>query len=157
MTNPPDSTIFIEALRRARFDPKLDLWRTEVPQSPHEPLTISVDAPHSSVGLPRDLIVVCAGILQKTVSSLQVLRSRVADDLLDTYNDNWADDDPDEGPPEMDREDFMAALTLADISLHGIDGGRTIMFSCGDLFAGHVVVLTLDNTDQPVGRATLFG
>jgi hypothetical protein len=83
-------------------------------------------------------------------------RERVADDLLDLYNGSWADDDPDEGPPPHTREEFLAAIRTAGISLYHT-GMSSWSYDAGDLFAGHGIWLVVAEDRSFKGKASLVG
>ena len=93
-----------------------------------------------------------ASILSRVPESIE----RCADDLLEVYNSAWADEDPDEGTPPMDREAFMGSLSLSSVLVVD-DFSATIVFDAGDLFAGHFVTLSLDRALNVHGRASLWG
>ena len=62
-----------------------------------------------------------------------VCRQRVADKLLECYNDTWASEDE---PAPMSCAEFVEKITLTSVVLH-TDGGAYWYYADGDLFAGH--------------------
>jgi hypothetical protein len=83
-------------------------------------------------------------------------RERVADDLLDLYNDAWADDDPEEGPPRLSRAEFLAAIRPSGLSLYS-SGMSSWSYDAGDLFAGHGIWVVADKDGSFKGKASLVG
>lgn len=74
------------------------------------------------------------------------IRQKIADDLLDLYNNTWArdeDEDEDEAPPQMSRAEFIQSITLESFTL-AWDGSRSWWYNDNDLFAGHSIELWID-------------
>lgn len=83
-------------------------------------------------------------------------RERVADDLLDLYNEAWADDDPEEGPPPHTRVEFLAAVRPSAVSLYHT-GMSSWLYGAGDLFTGHWISVVVARDGSFVGKASLEG
>ncbi|TNE85000.1 MAG: DUF2262 domain-containing protein [Deltaproteobacteria bacterium] len=78
------------------------------------------------------------------------LKQFAAEALLDTYNESWRD----EGPPAT-ASSFVGHLVLEGITVHD-DLGAEAYFEDGDLFAGHVVLVSIDADGTPTD-ATIAG
>src|SRR5262249_31714525 len=65
----------------------------------------------------------------------QQCRRQVADDLLECYNEDWADAT---GRSPLKREEFLAILRPSSIRLH-LDGDAIWYYEARDLFAGHSI------------------
>lgn len=105
---------------------------------------------------PDDLFEIGASFLAWAKEFEPTVRERVADDLLYVYNEHWADDDPDEGPPPYTRSEFLAAIHLCGLSLY--DSGRSSWdYDPGELFAGHGIWHMLDKNGLFLGKASLVG
>lgn len=110
----------------------------------------SLDVPASDLGRWR------SGALDAVAERLSAIVERCADDLLDVYNTVWADEDPDEGAPPLDRAAFVASFALASVVFLR-DRSVSVAFEVGALFGGHQVVLSLDSNFEALGRASLWG
>lgn len=80
------------------------------------------------------------------------IQSNIADSLLDTHNESWAD--ADEGFPELSRDDFLARIILDQVQLMEEDA-ITLYFGDSDIFGGHLVDLFW--TTEKMYPATLVG
>jgi hypothetical protein len=70
------------------------------------------------------------------------IRQRIADELLDTYNDNWADGNA--GTRKLTRDEFLGRLCAYSITLD-VKGTSAWYYEDGDLFAGHWIQVRLDS------------
>jgi hypothetical protein len=132
-------------------------WEAEVQLAPGCPIRFAIVAEAEwSDKDPAELFAVGAEYLAWAREVEPQIRERVADDLLDTYNRSWADEDPEEGTPPMDRAEFLANIRPSGISLHH-DGSSSWDYSCGDLFAGHGIWLMLGPDREFKGKASLIG
>jgi hypothetical protein len=82
-------------------------------------------------------------------------RQRIADELLDCYNDNWASDEEKDGPDPLDREGYLGRIALDAIVLD-TDGSACWYYSDGDLFAGHWIEVRVGE-DREFAGAGLAG
>ncbi|MBD1845849.1 DUF2262 domain-containing protein [Cyanobacteria bacterium FACHB-63] len=80
------------------------------------------------------------------------IRQKIADDLLDLYNNTWARDEDDDAPPRMSRAEFIQSITLESFNL-AWDGSRSWWYNDNDLFAGHSIELWID-TEQSIADST---
>ena len=143
-------------LGRLRWDAGYDSWESEVDLAPGCRVSFRIVAEAGWADAdPDELFAVGAEFLAWARQAEPACRARVADDYLDTYNRAWADDDPDEGPPPLDRAGFLGHLRPAGISLYHT-GVSDWVYDPGDLFAGHGISLYVGE-DRVIGRASLFG
>lgn len=80
---------------------------------------------------------VVSAAMEKTLKNWESIQHNIADSLLETYNDGWADPD-DEELPELSRNDFLERITLSTIYVME-ENAISLYFDDSDLFAGHVV------------------
>jgi hypothetical protein len=144
-------------LGRLQWDGRVNSWEAEVELTPGCPIRFALVAEADWADEdPKELFEIGAQYLDWARQAEQRVRERVADDLLDVYNGSWADEDPDEGTPPMNRAEFLANIRPSGISLHH-DGSSTWHYSCGDLFAGHSIWLMLRPDRKFQGKASLIG
>lgn len=144
-------------LGRIWWDDRLDSWESEVELLPGCPIRFAIVAEADWQDKdPKELFGAGAEYLDWAREAERRVRERIADDLLDVYNNSWADDDPAEGPLPMGRAEFLANIRPSGISLHH-DGSSTWDYSCGELFAGHGIWLMLDRDRKFIGKASLVG
>jgi hypothetical protein len=105
---------------------------------------------------PTELFAAAAAFLAWAREFEPRVRERVADDLLDLYNQAWADDDPDEGPPPHTRAEFLAAIHPSGLSLYHT-GMSSWSYHAGDLFAGHGIWVVVARDGSFTGKASLVG
>lgn len=86
------------------------------------------------------------------IAGQDALHRAVADLLLEQAND-WRDED--DTPEPLTTEAFLTATSLTDVCLYG-DGSAELVYDDGDLFAGHVIVASVD-ADGTVTDADLAG
>ncbi len=144
------------ALGDIGWNAELHSWEAEVALAPDRPirLLIVVEADWSDAE-PQKLFAIAVAYLDWARRAEPACRERIADDLWQLYNHSWADDDPDEGPPPLERPAFVARLGACGISLYH-DGSAAWMYDSGDLFAGHGIAVRV-GADRVFGRASLFG
>ena len=140
-----------------RWNAGLDSWEATVDLLPGCPIRFAIVAEADwAAADPADLFETGAAFLSWARGVEPRVRERVADDLLDCYNEVWADDDPDEGPPRHTRADFLIAIRPCGLSLHH-DGRSSWDCDPGDLFAGHGIWAMLDAGRSFLGKASLVG
>jgi hypothetical protein len=143
-------------LGRLKWDGSYDSWETEVNLTPGCLVSFRIVAEAEwAEADPDELFAIGADFLAWARGAEAACRERIADDYLEVYNQAWADDDPDEGPPPLDRAGFLAHLRLAGISLFHT-GSSDWVYDPGDLFAGHGISVYA-GADRVFGRASLFG
>jgi len=76
---------------------------------------------------------------EELVSRLPEMKTFASSELLDTYNDSWADDDH----PELKPSQFASNLKSPEIVVYDEIGGATIYFSDSDMFGGHRVAVSV--------------
>jgi hypothetical protein len=79
-------------------------------------------------------------------------RNKIADDLLVTYNDVWAEDD---GIGRLSREDFIKKIVPESLILHA-NGEGVWYYGDKDLFAGHSIEIFIE-IDRSFNEAHLAG
>ena len=124
------------------------------------PLTIEFD------GTGKDLVLQFASDIVSGIDHFVLLASKcAAEDLLDTYNENWrlysvADGKGgfvDVTDPELTAEAFSSKLVLSRVTICG-DTMCELWFADGGMFAGHSVsVSSSDGTKFEKLNASLFG
>jgi hypothetical protein len=144
-------------LGRLEWDEPVKSWVATVDLMPHCSIrfAIAVEADWASVD-PSRLFDIGAEFLAWARTAEPRVRERVADDLLNVYNDSWADSDPDEGTPPMNRAEFLDSIRPSALGL-SYDGTSRWDYACGDLFAGHGIWLMLDPKHEFIGKASLIG
>jgi hypothetical protein len=144
-------------LGRVQWDDRVNFWEANVELLPGCPVSFSIvtEAEWAEAD-PAELFEVGAEYLAWARKAEPQVRARVADDLLDCYNGVWADEDPEEGTPPMNRAEFLANIRPSGINLNH-DGSTRWFYSCGDLFAGHGIWLTLGPDRKFKGKASLIG
>ena len=143
-------------LGRVQWNATLDSWESRVDFAPGCCIRYAIVAEAQWADTdPEELFTIGAEYLRWARQAEPACREQIADDYLEVYNRSWADDDPDEGPPPLDRSGFIAHLRLAGISLFH-NGSADWVYDAGDLFAGHGISV-LVGEDRKFGRAMLFG
>jgi hypothetical protein len=147
-------------LGRFRWDERIGSWETTLDLLPGCPIrfaiAVGVGGADWADAEPGELFDTGAAFLAWAREFEPRCREKIADDLLDVYNQSWADDDPEEGPPAHTRVEFLAAIRPCDINLFH-SGSSTWEYESGDLFAGHRIWLVLDSNRSFVGKASLLG
>lgn len=68
-------------------------------------------------------------------------RRYAAGQMLDTHNDNWNDGKP------ITARTFTSRITLESVAVHP-DGGLTLYYKDGELFAGHCIVVSVSRARE---------
>src|SRR5262249_43948402 len=82
------------------------------------------------------------------------VKARIADELLETYNDFWASED-EGGIGRLSRERFLEQIEASSITFDP-DGSAFWYYSDGDLFAGHWIEVRID-PDRQISEVGLAG
>ncbi|MBN8927929.1 DUF2262 domain-containing protein [bacterium] len=144
-------------LGRVTWDAQLNSWDAEVELPPGNPVHLSIVAEAEWADAdPAELLAAGAEYLRWARQAEPQIRQRVADDLHECYNSAWADEDPEEGTPPMDRAEFLAAIRPDGVSLYH-DGSASWFYACGELFGGHGIWLMLGPDRGFKGKASLVG
>jgi hypothetical protein len=139
-----------------RWNAALDSWESQVDLTPGRCVRFAIVAEAEWANAdPDGLFALGAEYLGWARQAEPACRERIADAYLDVYNHSWADDNPDEGPPPLDRPGFIANLRPAGISLFH-DGSANWVYDPGDQFAGHGISVYVSE-DRVFVRASLFG
>ena len=79
-------------------------------------------------------------IARKTIAKVEdgwaKIQKNIGDSLLDMYNETWCD--PEEGLPQLSREDFLGKISLNWIDVME-DDSLSLYFNDADMFGGHVI------------------
>src|SRR5690242_4257282 len=91
-------------LGQVRWDDGVSSWEAvvELPVGNSITLSIVAEGEWADSG-PAELFEIGVEYLAWAREAEPTVRARVADDLLDCYNEVWADEDPEEGTPPMYR------------------------------------------------------
>jgi hypothetical protein len=78
-------------------------------------------------------------------------RERIADELLELYNDTWA---PEDAPAPIKRAEFIKRIAPSSL-VRDIDGSGFFYWADDDMFAGHSIELRFrkDYTISEIGLA----
>jgi hypothetical protein len=145
------------ALGELRWDAARHSWETDLDLFPGCPIHFAIVAEDEWEDVePAELFEIGTAFLAWAREFEPQCRERVADDLLDLFNQSWADDDPEEGPPTHTRAEFLAAIRLSDLTLYP-GGASHWYYDPGDLFAGHRIWLMVDADRSFRGKASLVG
>jgi hypothetical protein len=79
-------------------------------------------------------------------------RNKIADDLLELYNDVWADDD---SIGQLTREDFIERILPESLNLN-TDGSGIWYYRDSNIFAGHSIEIFIES-DRSFRKAHLIG
>ena len=85
------------------------------------------------------------------LESIPRAKEFAAADLLETYNQSWRSP----GEPELTRDQFCEALHLTAVQVLDEPGAASVLFSDGDMFSGHTVVVDFEDADP--SYVMLFG
>ena len=132
----PDRTIHDDVLGTLTWNDKLDWWEGRVELTPEHAIGLSISV-EGEEGVPLgEEIEQARSILIRLREREPEARIVAAEELLDIYNDQWNDDET------LDEEEFMARLTLDDLSV-AADGSAELFYRDDNLFAGHTVLVTV--------------
>lgn len=93
-----------------------------------------------------------ANALARVESAWKDIERNIADSLLGTYNRSWAD--PEEGFPELSREDFLGRIVLKAIRVIEEDS-VSLVFEDSGIFGGHAAEIFW--APERMHPASLFG
>ncbi|HEY1406055.1 MAG TPA: DUF2262 domain-containing protein, partial [Spirochaetota bacterium] len=114
------------------WDDRFDRWETRISFGAKTPVDVSIETGGDNAALKR------AG---KAITRLQTnepaARLYAAEQLLESYNDNWNDGKP------ITVAAFAKKITLESVSI-GPDGECELYYDDGDLFAGHCIIVSMD-------------
>ncbi|MCA8997230.1 MAG: DUF2262 domain-containing protein [Planctomycetaceae bacterium] len=91
-----------------------------------------LDGHYTSEGKPTSA---AEQFAEKIIAKLPTIKKFATQQLLETFNDVWAEDEVDELTPEQ----FAANLTSPKIVLADELGAASIYFSDSDMFGGHLI------------------
>lgn len=144
-------------LGQLEWDERVAHWRTDVDLLPGNEISLRIAVEEDWEQLePQALFEIAAAFLDRARQAEGRIRDVMADDMHEVYNDYWADEDPDEGCPPMDRPAFLASIRPDGITLHH-DGSSSWTYDCGELFGGHVIYAMFEADWRPIGEASLYG
>jgi hypothetical protein len=148
-------------LGELRWDEQLRWWDAHVELAPGIPVAfcLSDDGGDQANADPDKLFAAGGEYLAWARAAEPRCRQRIADDLLDCYNDVWANtgpDNPDGGPGLLaTRDEFIARIRPSAVHLH-TDGSGAWYYDDGDLFAGHSIEVWV-SADRVFSGAHLAG
>ncbi len=93
-----------------------------------------------------------SAVVKRIADHWEEIQRNLADSLLETHNESWAD--PDEGFPELSRDEFLGKIILDSIRLME-ENSITLYFGDSDIFGGHLVDVFW--TTEKMCPATLVG
>ncbi len=93
-----------------------------------------------------------SAVVKRIADHWEEIQRNLADSLLETHNESWAD--PDEGFPELSRDEFLGKIILDSIRLME-ENSITLYFGDSDIFGGHLVDVFW--TTEKMYPATLVG
>ncbi len=111
---------------------------------------ISIDQPEH---LARDAFAFAAELLDRQGGAVI---DAATDALRELYNDTWRDEDA----RELDASAFRAALSVDTIRVTDLGNPSFLVglyLACGDLFAGHMIEVSLERDGQLLGKPHLIG
>ncbi|MBC8078113.1 MAG: DUF2262 domain-containing protein [Chloroflexales bacterium] len=123
------------ALGRLTWDDNFDLWDATIALPPASNVGVQID-----LGTDQDdaaAIVTGRAFVDWLRAHEPEARAYAASLMLDGYNSDWGDDE------QLTPAAFAERLTLEEIAV-GSDGDATLYYNDGDLFGGHVVIVSLD-------------
>jgi hypothetical protein len=128
-------------------------WETKVELRPGCPIDLRITTrmdvePTHNID---ELLKSGAEMLEWAKRSESACRERIADELLELYNDTWA---PEDAPAPMKRAEFTKRIVPSSLS-RDIDGSGFFYWSDDDMFGGHWIELRFrkDYTISEVGLA----
>jgi len=131
----------------------LSSWKGKVELRPGCPidLTITVRMDFEPTHNIDELLRSGVEMLEWGRRSESACRERIADELLELYNDTWA---PEDAPTPMKRVEFTQRITPNALT-RDIDGSGFFYWADDDMFAGHLIELRFrkDYTISEVGLA----
>ncbi|MCT4615124.1 MAG: DUF2262 domain-containing protein [Marinifilaceae bacterium] len=113
----------------------------------------------------------CFALLAEKIKEMQAvnLYQIASNNLLTTYNESWKEDDWENEPeedesldedleyeaPDLTAEEFEARLSLQSICIER-DGSCSVFLNDGDLFAGHLINISMDRNCE-IENVAIFG
>jgi hypothetical protein len=149
-----DLTVDVKQVRR-RYDGELE--ESEVFDGE---IKATVQADGAAVGitlipeLVRDLaewVDRCAARIMQAIADIDAIKAHAADDHLPIKNKDWLQD----GEAPLSKPDFIKRLSLNGMNLLD-DEGMDLFFDDGGLFAGHSIIVSIEEDGKP-GYVQLFG
>jgi hypothetical protein len=127
------------------WNPSLDSWETEVEVVAGSPIRFAIVAEGGWAHADSEsMFAAGAEYLSWARQAESGCREWITEQCLEGYNQSWADEDPNEGPPPLTRFKFMAFLRLAGITLFD-NGAAHWVYDTGELFAGHGLSVYVDD------------
>jgi len=139
---------------RQRFDggPEVDVFSGTIKG------TVQADGATVRINLTPELVTDlpgwvdrCAARVMQAIAGLDAIKAHAADDHLPIFNKHWHDD----GEPPLGKPDFVSRLRLSGVNFLD-DEFMDVFFDDGDLFAGHSVIVAIEEDGTP-GQVQLFG
>lgn len=132
-----ERTIDDETLGTLTWNSELDWWEGRAELSPTHSIGLSITVEDEDAEAPSQAEIDQARrLLLRLREHEPEARLVAAEELLAIYNDEWNEDEP------LDEEEFMARLTLDDLSV-APDGSAELFYQDDGLFAGHTVLVSL--------------
>ncbi|MCA9073013.1 MAG: DUF2262 domain-containing protein [Planctomycetaceae bacterium] len=125
-------------LGELRWDNQLSWWETELEFLPGYSIYFSLDDEKNQ---PDEVFSAGVKYLEWARTAELACREQIAFDLLETYNEIWANADPDDGGPGVKtKEAFLTGIQLSSITRHS-DGSGVWYYEDGEeeLFGGHSI------------------
>ena len=100
-------------------------------------------------------------VIEMALADDLFIRHGIADDMLETYNGSWADDEDereergDDFHEQLSRNEFAAKLTLTSLTC-GDERHMTAYYDDGEMFLGHGLCADFD-LDRNVTYVLMFG
>lgn len=88
---------------------------------------------------------------KQIIAMLPAMKRFASQELLETYNDSWAEDEDE----ELDAAQFEANLVSPEIVIYDEIGAASVYFQDSDMFAGHLIDVSINEGE--VTHATLAG
>ena len=130
-----------------KLNKKTGYWLTEA-SFQGRGITITIDKCYPKDELSQRI----RDVLKRVGESWDDIQNNIVDALLETHNDAWAD--PDEGFPELTREDFLSKVVLDQIQVME-EESITLYFLDSQIFGGHLIDVFW--TTETMYPATLAG
>jgi len=126
------------------YDDENELWTGKVEVRPGAPISFSISC---STGTspkvkPEELFRRGVDFLNWARRAEPTVQERIADDLLDKYNKNWASENG-IGMGQMSRKQFLKRIAPSSIIFYA-DGSTYWYYSDGGLFGGHTIEVRID-------------
>jgi hypothetical protein len=129
-------------LGRLWWNPRLSTWETEVELHAGDSIDLSITT-RMDMAPTDDLDALLNGgvaMLEWARRAERACRERIADELLELYNDTWA---PEGEATPMSRAEFIKRIAPSSL-VRDIDGSGFFYWADDDMFAGHRIELRFD-------------